>query len=77
MKDEGENTMLCPLCGRFKLVFQGSEGTFAVAGNGRLLDRNHQYIRDYVHDGRLCCSRCGELAYNDRVFEKELRIELK
>lgn len=69
--------MLCPQCGRFKLQFHGLEGTFEVAGNGRLLSKDKKYLRDYVHDGRLACPRCGEMPYDDRIFEKQLRVELK
>lgn len=69
--------MLCPRCGRFKLKFHGSEGTFDVAGNGRLLSKDNKYLRTYVHDGRLACPRCGELPYDDGIFEKQLRIELR
>lgn len=68
--------MLCPRCGRFKLWFHGTEGVFEVAGNGRMLDKNKKYIQSYVHDGRLVCRQCGEIAYDDAVFEKQLRIEL-
>jgi hypothetical protein len=69
--------MLCPYCGRFKLLFHGMEGTFAIAGNGRLLDKDNKYLRTHVHDGRLSCPRCGDLAYDDAVFEKTTRVELK
>ena len=69
--------MLCPQCGRFKLTFTGAEGSFAVAGNGRLLDKEKKYLQAYVHDGRLICPRCGELSYDDALFEKQLRIALK
>jgi hypothetical protein len=69
--------MLCPLCGRFKLRFYGTEGTFELAGNGRLLDKDKKYLQVYVHDGRLACPRCGEMPYDDAVFEKQLRVELK
>jgi hypothetical protein len=58
-------------------MFHGLEGTFAVAGNGRLLDANNKYLRDHIHDGRLSCPRCGDLPYDDSIFEKQLRIELK
>ena len=68
--------MLCPRCARFKLQFQGVEGIFEVAGNGRLLDEHKKYLRHYVHDGRLTCPRCGELPYDDAVFEQQLRIKL-
>lgn len=68
--------MLCPYCGRFKLLFHGTEGTFTIGGNGRLLDKHNKYLHTYVHDGRLACPRCGDLAYDDAVFEKFLRVEL-
>lgn len=68
--------MLCPRCARFKLQFHGTEGTFEVGGNGRLLDEQKKYLKNYVHDGRLVCPRCGELSYDDDVFEKQLRIKL-
>jgi uncharacterized Zn finger protein (UPF0148 family) len=68
--------VLCPVCGRFKLVFVGMEGTFTVAGNGRLLDKHNKYITGHIHDGRLYCPRCGDMRYNDDIFEKQIRIEL-
>ena len=69
--------MLCPRCGRFRLQFHGAEGTFEVAGNGRLLDKDKKYLQFYVHDGRLTCPRCGDMSYDDAVFEKQLRVELR